>query len=219
MSLDWRVVVIKSWPGVLTRARKYSRFNTTWSATLTLLGKELRQLRAKDVLLQMAVRDRDIRLDGAVRANARPASHPGVILTFESKHGPLSYPCDTFTEWQANVRAIALALEALRKIDRYGVTKRGEQYTGWGQLPPVGGTTTTMSPRIAAEILVDVEQLSDDPECGAEILLLDYGAVEATYRNAAKNAHPDRHSGDTERFQLLGRAKAVLDAHHSSSAV
>lgn len=36
--------------------------------------------------------------------------------------------------WEDNLRAIALALEALRKVDRYGVTRRGEQYTGWKQL-------------------------------------------------------------------------------------
>jgi hypothetical protein len=35
-----------------------------------------------------------------------------------------------------NARAIALGLEALRKVDRYRITKRGEQYTGWSALPP-----------------------------------------------------------------------------------
>src|SRR5690606_24676973 len=59
------------------------------------------------------------------------AAHPGVILSFDSKVGHLSYPCDTFTSWQDNLRAVALALEALRKLDRYGVTKRGEQYRGF----------------------------------------------------------------------------------------
>src|SRR5579863_10251967 len=46
----------------------------------------------------------------------------GIILTFNSKHGPLSYPCDKYSNWQANLRAIALSLEALRAVDRYGVT-------------------------------------------------------------------------------------------------
>ncbi|MFC7344498.1 hypothetical protein [Saccharopolyspora griseoalba] len=59
-----------------------------------------------------------------------------MAISFTSKHGPLSYPCDTFTgpggrSWQANVRAIALALEALRRVDRYGVAGHGEQYAGW----------------------------------------------------------------------------------------
>lgn len=44
------------------------------------------------------------------------------------RRGHLSYPCDTFTTLQDNLRVIALALEALRMVDRYGVTRRGEQY-------------------------------------------------------------------------------------------
>lgn len=165
--LDWRVVPIEQWPGEQTKNRQRHRFNVEstgpyrgrrhgvdWGGTVSLLARELAHLKAKDVLLQMAVTDRDIRNDGWIRANASP-THPGVILTFESKYGPLSYPCDTFTDWQANVRAIALALEALRKVDRYGVTRRGEQYTGWGKLPPAGGTTATMTAEVAARVVAE----------------------------------------------------------------
>ena len=67
------------------------------------------------------------------RANASPKS-PAVVIAFESKHGPLQYATDAFTHWQANVRAVALGLEALRRVERYGITKHGEQYTGWKQL-------------------------------------------------------------------------------------
>jgi len=175
------------------------------------IERELQALAAENVVLQMAIQDRDIRRDGWIRANARPG-HPGVILTFESIHGPLSYPCDTFDDWQANVRAIALALEALRKVDRYGVTRRGEQYAGWKQLPPPGASSATMTACIAAELLADAEGLDGDPED-----LMDHPeAVRLTYRTAAKNTHPDRHGGDTRRFQLLQEAKAVLDAHHGA---
>lgn len=222
--LDWRVVPIERWPGEETEDRQRHRFRVAsggswggtrhgvnWSDTTDLLDRELRQLEAENVVLQMAVTDREIRKDGWIRANASPA-HPGVILTFDSIHGPLSYPCDTFTDWQANVRAIAKALEALRMVDRYGVTRRGEQYTGWKKLPPAGGTATTMTARVAAEILVDAERLDGDPDD----LLESAEAVRLTYRAAAKNTHPDLHGGDTQRFQLVGQAKKVLDGHHGA---
>ena len=48
----------------------------------------------------------------------------------------MSYPCDKYSNWQANLRAIALSLEALRAEDRYGVTRRAEQYKGWAKLLP-----------------------------------------------------------------------------------
>lgn len=187
MSYDtpWKVVPIRQWPGDLTRSRKRSPFRTSWTATVRLLERELRNLSAKNTVLQMPITDDEIRLDGRVRANARP-THPGVILTFDSRHGPLSYPCDRFGGWQDNVRAIALALEALRKVDRYGVTKRGEQYTGWKALPPAGGTT---------ENRPEVIQRGRD-------LISEHGSV----RNALFAAHPDR-GGDPDDFHAVQVAR------------
>ncbi len=86
-------------------------------------------------MLQIDIREQALRLDGGLRANARPVDFPGVRISFESKHGPLTYATDTHEFWQHNVRGIALGLQALRAVDRYGVTKRGEQYTGWKALP------------------------------------------------------------------------------------
>lgn len=117
------------------RSRKSSPFRAKWSATLDLLESELVHLKGKELVLQADVRLDEIRNDGMLRADARPAT-PRVILSFESKYGPLSYPSDAFLDWQSNVRAIALSLEALRTVDRYGVTQRAEQYRGWQQLPP-----------------------------------------------------------------------------------
>jgi hypothetical protein len=146
---------------------------------MALLARELRQLGAKNIVVQAAVTDADIRLDGKLRANAYP-EHPGVILTFDSKFGPLSYPCDRFTTYQDNLRAIALALEALRKVDRYGVTKRGEQYTGWKAIPAKTG---------------------GDPGRGHEIIR-EYGSVKA----ALLATHPD-HGGDPDDFMAVQAAR------------
>lgn len=147
--LQYVVRPIDQWPGEPTRQRQPSAFTAKWSNTLDILERELRELRAKDVVIQADVQPHQLRNDGMLRAEARPAS-PKVILSFESKHGPLSYPCDRFHDWQDNVRAIALALEALRKVDRYGVTRKAEQYKGWSKLPP---PNSPMSIREAAEQL------------------------------------------------------------------
>lgn len=235
MSLDWRVVPIQRWPTAETKNRQASPFSvqrehtTTrgdgststhkrrdrgvdWSGTMDLLERELRFLGAKNILLQMQVEARDIRNDGWIKANARP-SGPGVILTFDSKYGPLSYPCDTFRDWQTNVRAVALALEALRKVDRYGVTRRGEQYTGFGQLPPAGGTSRTISAEAAALVVVCLSGYEDDADEDVPKVLADRESFQWHYREAAKNTHPDA-GGSTEAFQNLQAAKAILDRHH-----
>ena len=117
-----------------TGKHRRSAFATAWPTTERLLLVEVRHLQGKDLVIEADFQEADIRLDGRIRASARPAT-PAVRVAFESKYGPLTYATDVFSTWQDNVRAIALGLEALRKVDRYGVTKRGEQYAGWKALP------------------------------------------------------------------------------------
>lgn len=219
---------ISTWPGERTpdtrRKRhpfrrttagsgSWSRTDVPWSDTVSLLERELRALGASLVVIEADFGEHQLRNDGWPYANARPAS-PAVILSFNSRHGPLRYPCDTFTDWQANVRAIALALEALRKVDRYGVTKRGEQYTGWRKLPPQGGSTPTMDVHAAAVFMVAAEGRGGDPDDLIDAPQQDAReAIERTYRNAAKRLHPDA-GGSTREFQTLGEARVALLAHH-----
>ncbi len=190
--IQWRVVPILKWPMEHTKRRTRSRFGANWSTTTELLERELRFLRGQNIVLQMAVGEQEIRNDGWIRASARP-THPGVLLTFDSKFGPLTYPCDNFTDWKANVRAIALALEALRKVDRYGVTKRGEQYTGWKALPSKvdGGPHAVLAQWSG----FSEREVRNDPK--------------AAYRAAAKEAHPDR-GGSGEAFSEVGDAARLL---------
>ena len=43
----------------------------------------------------------------------------------------LVYATDCCVFWQHNLRSIALGLEALRAVDRYGISRRGQQYAGF----------------------------------------------------------------------------------------
>ncbi len=202
---------INEWPGEATRYRRRSRFKAHWSDTLELLTRELKHVakpRERPVV-ELALTERDIRLDGYPRANARP-EHPGVIISIESKYGPLRYPCDKFDNWQDNIRAIALALEALRKVDRYGVTKRGEQYTGWKALPPAGGSTPTMTVEAAASAITQTAGLNADWPDRVVKSATDWREA---YRRAVRFSHPDA-GGTLEGFQRLQVAQAIMKAHH-----
>lgn len=125
---------------VKTRARR-SPFRGSWTSTVELLGLELRAHGARGVVLEMDLRERDLRLDGLPRADARVQS-AGVVLSFKAASvagaPQLRYEVGTYSDWRDNVRAIALGLQALRAVDRYGVTTRGEQYAGWKALPAGG---------------------------------------------------------------------------------
>lgn len=203
-----KVGPIRDWPGELTRNRTRSLFKSSLSDTLQLLDREiwhLVEMRAwrESAELLIAIPAGDLwRLDGRPRAHA-VAEHPGVIFSLESKHGPLSYPCDTFTTWQDNLRAIARALEALRMVDRYGVTKRGEQYRGFlaieATAAPAGFAT-------ADDALAFLGKFSG---LGLAEMKVIHGAARRALRRAQAETHPDT-GGDAATFQRVSLAEAKL---------
>jgi hypothetical protein len=204
IDLDMTFRPIDKWPSKLTPdwERRRAPFKAKWMDTVGLLERELRMLDAEHTVVQVALDESQIRLDGRPRA-AAVASHPGVIIAFDSKHGPLQYSTDKYESWQENIRAIALALESLRRVDRYGVSKQGEQYKGWRQL------TQTTGPHFAgkgeaAEWLADIIGYYD----ASDILDFDDRARDA-YISAAKKLHPDA-GGSEGEFRKLVLAKEVL---------
>ncbi len=200
-----KVAPIREWPGELTRNRRPSQFSASLTSTLDLLDREIWHLtdtRAQQESAELLIA---IPADGRWRVDGRPfanavAEHPGVIFSLDSKHGHLSYPCDTFTTWQDNVRAIALALEALRKVDRYGVTKRGEQYRGFlaieASAAPAGFATSKEALFFLADVSGEVR-----PDWTPSTAL----------RAAQRATHPDR-GGDAATFQRVTLAEAKLRA-------
>lgn len=198
--LSFQFRPIDKWP-LPPGKRENSQFKATWLKTLDLLEHELRHLGAKEIVIQADVTLAMIRNDGMLRGDARPNS-PRVILSFESKHGPLSYPCDRFTAMQDNIRAIALGLEALRKVERYGITQRGEQYKGWER---IAGPVAGMAPADAQSLLSAAAGISGTHIKSAEML-------EHVYRMAASRTHPDA-GGNPEAFKKVVQAKEVLDKH------
>lgn len=193
---------LTTWPGAQTASRKASPFRAKYEDTLKLLDTELRKLGANSIVLQCAVDAEDVRLDGQLRASARPR-HPGVILSFHSRVGPLSYPCDSFRDWQDNLRAIALALEALRQVERYGVTKRNEQYRGWTQLPSPNSPAATIPLQEAGRTINNAAGATGK---------ITAGNVRERIAEAIKRAHPDHGGKAIWLAQVLAAAK-VLKTH------
>lgn len=200
-----KVAPIRDWPGTLTSSRRISPFRAGLSDTLDQLDREIWQLtetrtQRDSAELLVAIPAGDLwRLDGRPRAHAA-AEHPGVILSLDSIHGHLSYPCDTFTTWQDNLRAITLALEALRKVDRYGVTKRGEQYRGFLALEATAAPAGFANAAEAERFLGQVAMPGKDHSAFQ---------IKTLLRRAQHSAHPD-HGGDANTFQRVSLAEAKL---------
>lgn len=200
MALQARFVpLVESQP--TTKNRKRAPFRVSYQFRLDLLEAELKKLGATDIVIQAQFEAREIRNDGWPRSTARPKG-PAIVLSFKSSKGPLSFPCDTYTDWEDNLYAIALSLEALRAVDRYGVTQRAEQYRGWTQLPPPAAKVVFFDRMHASAWLSQTAGVVDGQPLTGD-------ALESAYRTAAKRLHPDR-GGSTEEFQVLTEAMRLL---------
>jgi hypothetical protein len=192
--------------------RKPTRFDSPWRSTEQLLLAEVEHIDGRNLVIEVDIREQDLRIDGTLRANAREAATPAVVVAFESaKHGPMLYRCDTFfapyrgqgPDWQHNVRSIALTLQALRSVDRYGATETGQQYAGFKALPagramPASHMTTLQAYDLLTDLLGPRPVVDDDTPDAALI------------RRAKAVAHPDRRNGDRTLWDQVEQAARVL---------
>lgn len=215
-----RPISDRTWLGSM--GREPSRFSAKWGSTLEILGREVDALKGADVVIETDVEERDLKLNGELRANARPSSS-AVVVAFESKHGPLLYRCDRFytqwsdqgAEWQHNVRAIALTLEALRAVDRYGATETGQQYQGFKALPAGRAMPASHMTRTAAAELLERAAIGEEGDVRdrtvAQILASPSSSYARDIHKAARAVvHPDRRDGDRALWDQVEAAAAVL---------
>jgi hypothetical protein len=209
MSITFTYRPLAQWPGTQTVNRQASRFKASFGQTLELLDREIWNLGGRTAVIEIALPESQIRRDGVPYVTSRPA-HPGIIVSFGSTHGPLRYPCDKYTAWHDNLRAIALSLEALRQVDRYGVTRRAEQYRGWAQLP---GPLVTPPPMTVEEASKFLTQLIGVMPPNAALTFRE--TFESCYRSAVKKLHPDANGGFPHaQWPQLQKAADLLKKHH-----
>lgn len=194
--------------------RERSRFTATWTSTLDLLEREYTMLNGRDLVIEVDVPESKIRNDGMLRADAA-ASSPAVVVASTSRHGPLLYRCDLYGDlpwsragaphvWQHNVRSVALTLEALRAVDRYGASASGEQYRGYKAIESQAmALPEAMTVEQALEVMVRHGALSRAaaPTIGRDELA-------RASRIAQRNTHPDC-GGNATDFQ---RVQTAIDA-------
>jgi len=198
MAVDIRYGAIDVWPRPRTKYTQCSRFKSSFSTTVSDLERELYQIDAKAATVCLDLSPGDIRLDGQLRAGIKPRSS-AVLLVVEMRFNkpPRRFPCDSFDKWQDNLRAIALALEALRTIDRYGVTSAaGEQYRGFEALPAPNGDYWSKDQardflRSIIGNTIDLVSLAD------------------AIRECERRTHPDV-GGDADKFKKVQQARKLL---------
>jgi hypothetical protein len=214
---DLALKPLDAWPGARTADPKPSQFRAEWVDTCWRLSHELDELSATDRVLQLDAPAEQFRLDGMPRAGIRLGR--GVVLSLTTDAGPLMFPCDAYDAarwyggmpgWEANIRALTLGLEALRAVDRYGISPRHEQYRGWAALPAA-------TPEGFASVEAAACFLTKYSGFTWSYIAAGRSNGEAAYREAAKRLHPDA-GGDTREFQRLQQAMTMLRKHWGAGA-
>lgn len=138
-----------------------------------------------------------LRLDGIPYAGQKQPDDKGVAVYFQYKKEQVVICCDMWNKIEHNLWACAKTIEAMRAIDRWGVSEfMKRSFTGFTALPPPPPTTQPKKDWWT------VFRYSQRPGTAS----WDYAGVEAQYKSLAKQLHPDMPTGSTVAFQELQNA-------------
>jgi hypothetical protein len=205
-----------SWADPKSSPRKpSSAFRADWRNTLDLLERETDLLQIKGyVIIELDVHDADIQASRQALLARSAVGYDGVVVSFEAKRGPMRFACDAYYQsyvndmsgWRANVRAVALTLEALRAIDRWGAAQTGQQYTGWLALPPADDLTFPSADAAARWLREKVKELNAGSRRPPDVAAMSLADL---YRDAARMLHPDV-AGAAPDWDRLANARLLL---------
>jgi hypothetical protein len=170
-----------------TRFKSY-RSEVIVSKAIDRLQAELRRLGARDAVLSTNLR---LGLRGEPLSGQPEPKDRGVAVYFKLKGKDRVLACDLWTSVAGNIAAIAAHIDALRRIERYGVGTLEQAFAGYDSLPAPG---------------------ADNDPPWRKVLGLNGGPVteeqvSAAYRELAKVCHPDLQGGSHEAMAQLNRAR------------
>lgn len=128
----------------------------------------------------------ELRMDGTPRADRRDPYDVGAAVYFTLEGKPICLACDKWTRVADNIAALAQHIDALRRIDRYGVGRMAQAFAGYSlpaQATPSDWTRVLKVPETATR-----------------------DEINTAYRRLAADHHPDR-GGDVDEMILLNAAR------------
>lgn len=150
------------------------------------LISELKRMGARDVVLSTSV---PLRQDGLPYATFGKKTVPdvGVAVYFSIDREPMTLCCDKWNSLEANIRAISMSVDAMRSLDRWGVSEILKRvFTGFKAIPE------KVDAKPWWEVLgVSVRSSKDD--------------IKKAYWKLAKIHHPDT-GGNLQDFNRISDA-------------
>lgn len=180
-----------SWPigYKRTKTRKSSPFKQTPENAQIFLNNELIRLGVQSLIISSNV---PVRKDGYLYTDMATSKidDPGVAIYFKYKEQDVSMCCDTYERPWENVYALGKGIEALRGMERWGVSEFMERaFTGFKALPEqTNGATVTWW-----KILDLPEDANSD-------------MIKSAYRKLSLIYHPDMPTANAEKFIQITKA-------------
>lgn len=176
------------WPDGVRRSQ--SRIRSAFKANgktvyrvRTKLREEVKRMNGKDLIISTNQRTKN---DGEPVANAKEPEDTGVAVYFDLGYRTVCLACDRWYKLWENLYSIAMTIEAMRAVDRWGVSDLLDRmFTGFTALTDDAGKGW-------AAIL----QVSGDAT---------EGEIKSAYRERMKEAHPDA-GGSTEKAAEINAA-------------
>lgn len=188
-----------------TRNRHSARYKVTVDRAYEDLVASLQKLGALSgsIIISSNVPPRNA--FGTPRNDGAQVGDTGVAIYWQTRaHGERVMACDRWDTVKDNIRAIGLAVEGLRAMERAGASQIMERaFTAFGSLP----ASANAAP---ARPWWDVLGFTH-----STLSVLSAAVVDARYRELARAAHPD-HGGSAEGFAELGRARDAGRCHYGA---
>lgn len=174
------------WPDGWPRAprRDGSPYKVSREQAVSHLLHELKLAGARNVVLSTNV---PLRRDGLPYADTREPLDPGAAVYWDDKQGhPMAMANDGWRTVRENIRALGLAIEHIRGLERTGSKAILERaYSGYARLP--AGESTRWHDVLGVPV----------GSCRA--------VIDARYRELARVNHPD-HGGDSGKMARINAA-------------
>lgn len=194
----------KGWPRTREAARLDSKYRFkrpargvwTFADARDELSRELDLMRAGGVILSS---NYELRLDGLPRANGPTPRDTGIAVYFTLKGRPKVMACDMHLRGEENMRSVALALDAMRSLERHGGgVMMDRAFEGFDALPAPGSSATLHWWQTLGLVRsATIEQIN------------------AAFRKLAQERHPDKPGGSAAAMAELNAARDQAIAEKS----
>jgi hypothetical protein len=169
------------WPRTEEWRRTIGPFKMPPGKTRYELKRELEMLGATGITINSNVMTR---ADGLPYAKQPRVDDPGVVLYFRLEDNEVCIPCDRWSSIDANLRAIGMAVEAIRGMERWGTGQMVKAaFSGFTAIP--ANASAGLRPRRPWHEVLGVS--ADAPR----------EVVEAAGKAMQRKTHPDAGGSDT----------------------